>query len=168
MRLIAAATACVVLLALPGVAPAASTPPGNSAVDQYLEALPAPGGNQPTSPGGGRDPARTLGDQNLRDLQALGPDGNAAAQLAADTAPSRRGPGTKETGGAESQSPAQNGGSASTGENGGFRLPLGNLAEQPGGDSDSGGMGIVLPVILGGALALALLALLARRRRTTI
>lgn len=170
MRPIAALTACALLLVLPGVALAASTPPGNSAVDQYLEALPAPGGNQPTSSGGSRDPRQTLGGRNIRELEALGPDGTAAAQLAADTAPSQGGPGkpsgTKERAGTEPQSPAQSGGSASSDRDGGFRLPLGDLAEQPGGDTDSGGMGIVLPVILGASLALALLALIRRRRLT--
>lgn len=91
MRMLRLAAALSVLLALPPSPPAAANqrivPPGNSAVNQYTEVLPTPGGNAVEGQGGGGAPAAVLGGTDARRLEALGPEGRAAAEVAARTAP---------------------------------------------------------------------------------
>lgn len=74
-------------LALPTAASAEYyIPPGNSGANQYTEALPGAGGDK----GGkskGVTPGEALGKGNAKRLEEKGPAGEAAAQLAADTAP---------------------------------------------------------------------------------
>jgi hypothetical protein len=84
--------ALFVALALPCVAPAEETiPPGNSAVNQYTESLPTPGGHRGTENEGRKSrpsPHKALGSGNARKLESQGDDGRAAAEVAAETAPS--------------------------------------------------------------------------------
>jgi hypothetical protein len=66
-------------------------PPGNSAVNQYTESIPTPGGHRDTEDRPkkeSRSPDRALGSRNAQRLEAQGPDGRAAAEAAAATAPS--------------------------------------------------------------------------------
>lgn len=75
-------------LALAGpVAPvrAQVVPPGNPAATQYTETYPSAGGNAST--GKGRSPAQALGRREARRLEGMGPQGRAAAEAAAATAP---------------------------------------------------------------------------------
>ncbi len=144
----------VAALALPATSPAATQrvlPPGNSGANQYTETLSGAGGNVPTSGIGGRGrtaPAKTLGPSNAGQLEAFGPPGRAAAQLAADTAPGR-------VGGRRGATRAANPSGAS-----GLSQVLGQLS----GSSGSGGMGLLLPLVIAAA-AVGSLVYLWRRKQ---
>ncbi len=71
---------------LPGLA-MGNVPPGNSALDQYVEQVPGSGGGKPSDESKPRSPDRALGSQHARGLENLGPAGSAAAQLAARSDP---------------------------------------------------------------------------------
>jgi hypothetical protein len=78
------------LAALPaGAAAAPYVPPGNSAATQYTEAVPTAGGPKATGHKQGKvkSPNKVLGTRNTEKLNAQGPQGHAAAELAAATAP---------------------------------------------------------------------------------
>jgi hypothetical protein len=80
----------IALLALPAAANALYVvPPDNSAVNQYTETVPTAGGGQDTDRQGkgNRSPAKVLGSRNAERLNAHGPEGRAAAEVAAATAP---------------------------------------------------------------------------------
>jgi hypothetical protein len=82
--------AAIAILALPAAAIAESPiPPGNSAVNQYTESLPTPGGHQDTERDkrGRGSPSKALGSRNAQRLEAQGSDGSAAAAAAAETTP---------------------------------------------------------------------------------
>lgn len=64
-------------------------PPGNSAVNQYTETYPTAKGGAPASETGERSPAESLGARNADKLEGLGPEGRAAAELAAPPASAR-------------------------------------------------------------------------------
>ena len=84
---ITATGAIAALLALPGTAFAEYyVPPGNSAANQYTETLPSAGGD---SAGKKKKvtPADAIGAANAKKLEQHGPTGKAAAELAAETAP---------------------------------------------------------------------------------
>jgi hypothetical protein len=125
-------------------------PPGNSAVDEYLETVPAAGGNQPSTGGG---TPRTLNKDSREALAALGPDGKAAlaaAEATAPAAPSGRADGA--------------GGSAAPPEPAGGESVPGAIARAVGGSGDAGGMGVWLPLLLTVSAAGAIALGVARRR----
>jgi hypothetical protein len=78
------------LTAGPAIAASTKAPPGVSGAVQYTETLPAPGGNKTTKEIEGEDsstkkkPSEQLGAKHAAKLEALGPEGQAAANLAAD------------------------------------------------------------------------------------
>lgn len=83
-------TLAAAALVLAGGAPARAAsvaPPGNSAVNQYFESVPAAGGSQPPATGGGRGRDAALSPGTRAALVGSGPDGRAAAALAAAGAP---------------------------------------------------------------------------------
>lgn len=139
------------LLAVPASAAAAiPPPPGNSAADQYAETFPGAGGNQASQPPGTADPAGTLGSETARELQQAGPDGRQAAAVAAATAPQR-------SAGALASGPGRS--------EGGGSGPL-EVLEHGLGTSGSGGIGILLPLILAGVVMAAVAFLIVRSRPT--
>lgn len=90
-KLLFCAAIAIAALALPAAAGAESVvPPENSAATQYTEAIPT-GGGQQNAEGGhrgkNRSPSSVLGSKKAKKLEAQGPQGHAAAQLAAETAP---------------------------------------------------------------------------------
>lgn len=134
----AAATAvAVVLLALPCAsfaAPPASSPPGNSAVNQYTESFPSAGGpriSNAVREHESRPPGDALGPENARRLQASGAEGRAVAALAAATAPRRSSPAGRDAALAEGGSPA-----------------AAAVAGQALGTSSSSRLGWLLPLII--------------------
>jgi hypothetical protein len=150
----AIALALLCLLAIPAAASAAiPPPPGNSAADQYTETFPGAGGNQTTSTATGGDPARTLGSDTAQEFRQAGPVGVAAAQAAAATAPARPS--------RAAEPPA--GGGADDGGSGPLEVVRHGL-----GTSGSGGMGLLLPLLLAASLTAAAMYLHSRRRRTTV
>lgn len=118
--------ATIAILALPNAAQAEYLiPPGNSAATQYTEAVPTAGGPKATNPskhGGSKSPKQVLGKGNAKKLDAQGPEGHAAAEVAAATAPvavSGGGEGTPPAPGHASPGKAANGpGSGGNNSNG--------------------------------------------------
>ena len=129
-----------VLLALP-VAPAqAVVPPGNSAVNQYTETFPTARGAETTKRRGkqkARSPREALGRDKARKLAAEGPLGREVAAVVAATAPNGAQPDRDP---AASATPSGNGPEGSSG----FR----EVVAQATGSSDSGQMGVLLPLLI--------------------
>ncbi len=129
----------IALLAMPSAASARSdatnAPPGNSAIDEYLETVPGATGNR--APGQAGDGGLTAA-QRAR-LERQGADGKALADAIDATAPKRTKPAADLTG---------------TG-----RAPIGSVLDIAAGRD--GGMGLLLPaillIVLLGAITLAVL-----------
>lgn len=172
----------IALLALPLAADAQYVvPPDNSAVNQYTETVPTAGGGQDTDRQGKkrRTPDEVLGAGNAKRLEAHGPQGQAAAEVAAATAPETEPPRTtpavdpkdgaqQKQGGtgdvreaevptAPAVSPLSNNSSGSSG--------LGKVIAQATGSSSSGEMGLFLPLVILAALAWSLSYFWRQRRR---
>jgi hypothetical protein len=154
-----APTSIVIAVSLALAGPASAgvlVPPGHAGANQYFEVIPTSAGN--AAPPGSVDGSGTAeaGSQALAgfgkgrtgdaQLAKLGKDGQAASALAASTAPRTKGaqPGAV---------PASGGGS------------LGSGISRALTGSDSGGLGLVLPLLLGTALVAALGIIAARLRR---
>jgi len=133
----------VALLALPSTAPAQRVvPPGNSAATQYTETFPTakgPAATKQRSKKAKRSPREALGSTNARRLQSEGEAGRELAAVVAATAP----PAAKSN-----QAPDRKPGSVSSGVALENSSALGEIIDQAGGSSDSGGMGIALPLLL--------------------
>jgi hypothetical protein len=132
-------------LTVPAVAGAQGSiaPPGKSGADQYFETIPSARGNVAPPAGGS---ARGLRGTGERALARLGKDGQAAAALAAAGAPPTTGSAAAGAGSQQGRGPAATLGHVLTG-------------------SDSGGLGLLLPILAGATLLVALLAMLLRRLR---
>jgi hypothetical protein len=167
---IAALAGLVAVSLVPATAPAKPchrhhhSPAGNSESEQYSETVPGACGNQ--TPGGGGS-SNSVPPSTLRQLQALGADGQAAAALAQQTAPSGKVP-ARERGGTDNgadngnrEGPAAQGG---TGGGGGLGSVVDGLTRALGGDSDDGGMGILLPLVLAAVAAAGIGFAILRRR----
>jgi hypothetical protein len=142
--LVAALALCA---ATPATAQQTIAPPGNSGVEQYLETVPTAAGN--AAPALGK--TRKLPAPVRRQLAQHGNDGRQLSQLVATTSPSR----SRHRHAAERpSSPIAVEGHPS------LRSAAGAL----GAGSDSGGMGIVLPVLLLASVA-GISAIAVRRRR---
>lgn len=172
----------LIALALPASAQAGSSPQpfvpaGNSAANEYVEVVPTAGGGQSTSPlthtGTKTSAARQVsplpqGAQTAFSQQ--GSDGTRAAAFARATAPASVRHRAHHAGAVAGSSGGSGPGSGSTGAG-----PAGTPVSASGGPSllravtgagTSGGLGSMLPVVLGlSALAVAGAAL--RRRRTS-
>jgi len=204
-------TAAIAILALPAVAGAEYlVPPGNSAATQYTEAVPTAGGPKATGNSrhgkAGKTPKQVLGHKNAAKLDAQGPEGRAAAEVAAETAPAPvtstgassagaqpASPGNAAVheltpGGSSAESGSQGGGQGSGPSGGGGsdgtsssgqeatlasqQLPsgssgLGEVLGQATGSSDTGNLGLLLPLIVLGAIAWSVAFVLRRRGRPT-
>ena len=155
-------------LLLPAGAPAQTAPPGNSGIDEYLETLPGPGGDVPTSPpadppaNGGAGPRggnvasppappQLLGRRTARRFAQAGPAGRRAARLAAKTAIRRE--------------PVTPGASPPAADDGkGALAALASEALSAGGSGQ--GMGLLLPLILVATLLAGGAFVMERRRRS--
>ena len=152
-----AITALVVLaLALPALAhaqaPQTNAPPGNSAVDEYLETVPGATGNtRPRAPAQAGAGASVLSAAERARLERLGPDGKTLADAVEATAPA-----TKQSTSAKPDVLESTG-----------RSPARELLDAVGGNDDGGGMGLVLPGILIAALLAAITLVLLRRRASS-
>jgi hypothetical protein len=158
----------IVSLSATATAGAAVVPPENSAATQYTETYPTTGGNTETDRTGDRTPAQALGKENARKLEGAGPEGAAAAQLAAETAPAGAGQGAARGGhggmhgDGAGHAMGDDGGMAADGGSSG----LGEVIGSATGSSDSGELGLLLPLIILATLVLS--GLYAWRcRRTT-
>ena len=151
----AIAALVVLALALPALAhaqaPQTNAPPGNSAVDEYLETVPGASGNarpRAPTPSGAAGSALTAAERAR--LERLGPDGKTLADAVEATAPAKRA--------AASDKLDLDGGGGS---------PARELLDAVAGDDGGGGMGLVLPAILIAALLAAITLVLLRRRASS-
>lgn len=128
--------AAVALAALPSSAAAeAYVPPGNSAATQYTEAVPTAGGPKTTNKskhGQSRSPGKVLGAHKTAKLDAQGPEGRAAAKLAASTAPTAVSSGDEGASAVHPHAPqaAPNGPGSGGGKSEGGEMPA-NLSGGP-------------------------------------
>lgn len=148
-------------------------PPDNSAATQYTESIPVPGGQRDVErkAGGNHDQRRStdavLGKRAAEQLRGHGPAGEAVAELVvetglvADPSPSsseanegQQDDGDRGSGGATPALPPSGGSS-------GLAEVLGHAA----GLSASGGMGLILPLVLFGTIVWALIFLQRRRNQ---
>ena len=128
--------------------PRTNAPPGNSAIDEYLETVPGATGNavpRPPTPGGG-----TLTAAQRARLEQHGADGRTLANIVESTSaiPRRQRPASSVAAPPEAKG----------------RSPLTAVLGVAEGNGD-GGMGILLPAILLASL-LAVIALVLLRRRS--
>lgn len=181
--------ATIAILAVPSTAVAEYyIPPENSAATQYTEAFPTGGGHR--EPGAGQDrrsPDQVLGERNARKLAAQGPDGEAAAEVAAVTAPAAPAADQVTTtkprsAGAKGGKPPA-GGSAQPNEPRPAAPPtdasspppvqpegssgLGEVAGQALGTSSTGSTGALLPLAFLGAIAWSFVYLTRKRKSST-
>jgi hypothetical protein len=115
-------------------------PPGNSAVNQYTESFPTARGTAKTKRGerGDRSPAKVLGSRNARRLESQGPQGRELAAVVAAPAPTvEKSDGVPRHDGSASRAHGDDGSSG-----------LKEIIAQATGSSDSGGMGIALPLLI--------------------
>ncbi len=146
------------LLAWAGTAAAApaKVPPGNSGAAQYTETLPGVGGDQTASgvregqsSGKSGGAGSSLGAGKAARLKKLGKEGADAARLAAGGAAAGQG---GKGGGGE--------GSAASGDASG----AGQVVGAATGSSDSGGMGLLLPLLIAVGVLAAIGYVVYRRR----
>jgi hypothetical protein len=155
----------IALLALAVAVPTAeaqNAPPGNSGIDEYVEAVPSASGPKPTNKSNG-DQAKVLTPTQQKALERQGPDGQAAAELAQRF-------GTPGTGKAH----AKRSGKGQRQNNAVVQV------DKPAGDSvasslskvvlpsaGSGGLGPALPIILVAIAAAGVAVAILRRHRAS-
>jgi len=154
----------VAATALAGPASAAAetvVPPGNGAVNQYTQTFPTPGGKATVEGDSVSSPSRTLGKRQTRELEAEGPEGVAAANLAAETAPVAAGDSGDSGGSGDgSRSGAGSGATGGRADGSGHSVGLdvqgaSGLGAVLGGafGASSGGLGLLMPLLILLALA---------------
>ena len=138
----------LVLGAVPGAALAQerNVPPGNSEIDQYVESVPGADGDRGVGTTPPRRRNRALSGRTRRELDALGPDGKAAARLAESNAPAR----ARRAGGGDQRDVKGEGSGADA------------VVDAVTGSS-SDGLGVFLPIGLA-AIAAVAVGLAVRRR----
>lgn len=144
-------------LCVPLAMPAAASAQGNAAQDEYTENVPGGAGDRPSNDAGSGAPGNgLLPPAAAEQLQALGADGEAAAALPQATGPDRR----------NERGEGSGAGLETSGDSGGGGV--GELVDDfVIGSEDDGGIGIMLPLILGASLLAAIGFALARRRGGT-
>ncbi len=158
MKVLSRKTAILALLvalfvACPAAAQQTNAPPGNSAVDEYLETVPsATGSSRPRTPGSGGTSNGGLTAAQRTQLERRGPDGKALADAIDATSPDR------STGAGSTSST----GSVSSAEG---RSPISEVFDVAAGRDGGAGMGVLLPAILLASL-LGFVALVVMRRRS--
>lgn len=154
MRWAPLVVACGVALLMPSSALArVIAPPGHSGISEYVEVIPSSAGNAAPpgsvrgsgSASAGPQALAHLGHGSSADarLAKLGKEGQAAAALAASTAPPPASRVASGSGSAAAKSSGSQGGSAAS--------AIGDALTS----SDSGGVGILLPLLLATALIAA-------------
>lgn len=170
-------------------APAAAKPchphgSGNSEVDQYMENVPGPCGNQGIHDNGSGNQGTSSGSSSssgssgtglpsgtISQLESSGPAGSQAASFAEQTNPSGSA-GANGGGGSKSSSSSGSGGSAESGgdsgDGGSFLSALGHMVtgNQASADDTGQGLGPLLPTLLALVLLGGVGILVLRRRRT--
>jgi hypothetical protein len=137
-------------------------PPGVSGVSQYYETVPGSSCDHPSSgPGSGSGTGGSLPSGTSKQLSKSGAVGAAVKKLVVSSGTT----GTKATGsGARSSSGGSGTSNVGTAINGSGRGPLSAVLHPILTGSSSGGLGVLLPILLGAALVLVLFVTLLRRR----
>lgn len=137
-------------------------PPGNSAVQQYLENVPSAGGTALATP---QHRKSRLSPGAAHSLAAQGKDGTAVAALAAATAPPS-GPNTPGSGGPHGSGSGTHRAADPTLQTPPASAPSESMphAVLRAASGAGGGIGALLPAVLGASVLAALLAGLRRRR----
>jgi len=163
----------------PAIAASTKAPPGLSGAVQYTETIPGPGGNKPVRDIKGDkakrhgSPAQTLGAKPAAKLEALGPEGRAAADLAAagavDKSPKNgrnhhrsTAAGSKGGTGPGAGGVKTGGGSEASGSS-----SIGQIADQVFGSSGPTGMGLLQPILIVFCAIAALTFIVGRRRSSS-
>jgi cobalamin biosynthesis Mg chelatase CobN len=167
---------CCAALAFPaGAAAIKCAPPGVSGVSQYFETVPGSSCNHPSSGPGSGSGTGSLPAGTSKQLSKAGAVGNAIKQLVG-TSGSNSGSSSSGSGarGSGSSGPnARSGKSSVRGNsgsgvgpavNGSGRGPLSALLHPILTGSSSGGLGVLLPILLGAALVAVLFGTVVRRR----
>jgi hypothetical protein len=165
-------------------------PPGNSAVNQYTEAFPTAGGERDANNRKGKRPSseKVIGERNTAKLRKQGPEGEAVADLTAETAPAPPAdedvvveegaaapPGSAGGGSGNGSGESQAGSGASDGGGSGGTASvvvaepegssgLGEVIARATGSSSGDGMGLFLPLLILATILWAF-AYLARQKR---
>jgi hypothetical protein len=162
IRILIALVALALALASPAMAqsPKTNAPPGNSAIDEYLETIPGAGGDSHPGSQGGDGGQHT--DAAQQKLARMGPDGRALARLVAATAPARAGTDRTHRGSDQSGPSDRSVALSLSGARAGS--PVGAALAAAVGRDDGGGLGLLLPAILLGSLAGVIMAVVLRRR----
>jgi hypothetical protein len=191
-------SATIAILALPASSAAAPyVPPGNSAATQYTEAVPTAGGPKATNKSKGgktKAPSQVLGSRNTERLDAQGPQGHAAAEVAAATAPATVATAAAETQPATTANSEDSSRSGGQGGNsvgphtGGAGAPAGDRAatktgdtthaqnpsgssafgqvvDQATGSGSSGQLGLLLPLLIVAVVVWSVAYLLRQQRK---
>jgi hypothetical protein len=156
--------ALVALVALALAVPAASlaqapptnAPPGNAAIDEYLETVPGASGDARPQQDAPNDGSGLTTTERAR-LEQAGTDGKLLADAVDATAPGRASDDRRR---GERERPNHGTGELETAG----RAPLGEVLGTVTGGDRGDGMGVALPAILLGVLLAALLLVLLRRR----
>lgn len=176
-RYTAIAAAVLIVFAPARALAAVIVPPGNSGVNQYTQTYPTAGGNVAVEGRKPRQPKQVLGKQNARALEDQGPEGKAAADLAAASSPTETSTGTEKSGsggrsgksgGGRSHPRPSHGGSGDATQplaaSDGASSRLAQIVGQASGSTSSGNLGLLMPIILLAGLAWCI-AYSRRRRR---
>ncbi len=145
-------------LALPAAAVAqdspTNAPPGNSAIDEYLETVPGASGNKrPREPGQGGGGSALTPAQRAQ-LESRGPEGKTLADAVDGT--------SSEASGNDKGTTNESATLKSEG-----RSPTGKVLGTVSGSDGGAGMGVILPAILIAALLAAIAFVALRRRRAS-
>jgi hypothetical protein len=174
MKALVVVVASVTALVFPaGAFSATCAPPGNSGVSQYFETIPGANCNQspPGSSGGHGGHGGALPASTSHQLSKAGATGKAVENLVAST-----GPGSGAGAGAGNAGKARSSGSGGTTPGarskaalsaGGGSNPVSGLLHPIVTGSTPGGIGILLPLVLLGAVLLIAAGALLRRHRMT-
>jgi hypothetical protein len=186
MRRAVVTAGCALLLVLPCDALAVDlTPPGHAGAGEYVEVIPTAAGNAVPPSGSSRPPSAKSDERALAQLgngstgasrlASLGSQGQAAAALAASTAPSpvhgesrpRAAAGVRRAkvgaSGAGAKVAVARPSGSGVDANVGGSTAKGVAAVLVG--SDAGGLGLLLPLALAAALGAAIAIVVMRRRR---
>jgi hypothetical protein len=175
--------------AAPATAAEEVVPPENSAVNQYTEVFPTARGAKDVHKNRNRNrsPGKVLGTRNAQRLEQQGADGRAVAEVATETAPvvEAEAPSEEEpepagvarsgNGRSDKSPPARKRPAPDPAPSPAYHAPevdgssgIGEVIASATGSSSSGGMGILLPLLVIGTVVWAIAFLLRTRHRRPV
>jgi hypothetical protein len=154
-------TGLTLFAVLPGVAAGQSNvPPGNSEIDQYLPTVPGSDGDKPLGKGGGDGGNAALSPSVAERLGSAGSAGSVAVSVINNTAP-KLPEAAREQGREQAEGGGRNGGVHGSADESIPGAVLEGLSS-----SEDGGLGILMPILLGTVAGVAAFIMLRRRAST--